>query len=222
MPQITKKCKICEKIFSFFPSRRQKFCSLSCSFKKGKRKPICLKVCEGCKRTFEVYPYRKSSARFCSRRCLGSVLIKKFWKNSSYRKKVINSRKWYKHSKETKEKLSIYRKNNPVIVSGKNHWSWKGGISSLPGYNSFLTRRRRYRKRVNGGSHSFEEWMFLKKINRFTCLRCKKREPEIKLTEDHITPVSKGGSDNIENIQPLCRSCNSMKNNKEIKYAMVL
>jgi len=56
-----------------------------------------------------------------------------------------------------------------------------------------------------------EEWKELKKKYNYTCLMCGKKEPEIKLSIDHIIPVSEGGTNWIENIQPLCRSCNSKK-----------
>jgi hypothetical protein len=44
--------------------------------------------------------------------------------------------------------------------------------------------------------------------------RCKKCGSIRNLTLDHIIPVSKGGGDTIENLQVLCRSCNSKKNDK--------
>lgn len=40
------------------------------------------------------------------------------------------------------------------------------------------------------------------------CEYCKTKE---NLTVDHIKPVSKGGSDNIENLQCLCWLCNRKK-----------
>lgn len=66
-----------------------------------------------------------------------------------------------------------------------------------------------------GGKFTEEEWINLKRSCRFRCLKCGKRK---KLFPDHVKPVSKGGSSNIDNIQPLCGTCNSVKNNKFIDY----
>jgi 5-methylcytosine-specific restriction endonuclease McrA len=44
-----------------------------------------------------------------------------------------------------------------------------------------------------------------------TCVYCGNVEP---LTADHVIPLSKGGSNNIDNILPVCKSCNSSKKDK--------
>ena len=78
--------------------------------------------------------------------------------------------------------------------------------------------RRKARLRQNGGLHSRGEWETLKAQYNWTCPSCHRSEPEIQLTKDHIISVFNGGSDNIENIQPLCKSCNSSKRSKNIRY----
>jgi len=83
----------------------------------------------------------------------------------------------------------------------------------------FTNMRYRARKRNAEGSHTFGEWELLKKQYGCICPACGKSEPEIKLTEDHIIPLSKGGSDYIENIQPLCVKCNTRKHARIIIYS---
>ena len=38
------------------------------------------------------------------------------------------------------------------------------------------------------------------------------------LTVDHVVPLSLGGGNGIDNIQPLCQNCNSSKGKGTIRY----
>jgi 5-methylcytosine-specific restriction endonuclease McrA len=73
---------------------------------------------------------------------------------------------------------------------------------------SHLKSRRYARERNAIGSHTLQEWEDLKIEFNNRCAFCRGKK---KLTKDHIIPLSEGGTDYIDNIQPLCRNCNSRK-----------
>jgi 5-methylcytosine-specific restriction endonuclease McrA len=62
------------------------------------------------------------------------------------------------------------------------------------------------------GSFTGKEWKSLVAKFDGRCVCCGKTPA--KLTADHVVPVSRGGTNYIANIQPLCAPCNSSKHNR--------
>ena len=73
--------------------------------------------------------------------------------------------------------------------------------------------RRKLREAGTEGSHTAEQMLNKLNVQCGECLYCRK-DITGSYTVDHIIPISKGGTDWIENIQLLCKSCNSRKHNK--------
>lgn len=75
--------------------------------------------------------------------------------------------------------------------------------------------KRRAAKLAGGGQHTPEQWARLRDWFGARCLCCGATD---RLTMDHVVPLIAGGTNTIENLQPLCHSCNSRKQNKTIDY----
>lgn len=76
-------------------------------------------------------------------------------------------------------------------------------------------QRRRMSIQSSGTDYTVDEWTNLCAHYDYRCLACGEQKP---LTADHIVPLSRGGSNSIDNIQPLCHRCNSIKHTKVIDY----
>ena len=50
----------------------------------------------------------------------------------------------------------------------------------------------------------------------FTCVYCGGQSPQVVLECDHVTPVSKGGSDTMDNLVTACSDCNRGKSAKDV------
>jgi 5-methylcytosine-specific restriction endonuclease McrA len=163
------------------------------------------KQCIKCKEWKEVGDFRigRGVCRACNRAYTQKWREENRDRNSVYKhsdRNRANSRAYYHRNKDrAKANAKQYRQLNKDKVNAKTH-------------------RRRAKKKGNGGSFTSLEWRSLCRKYRYRCLRCGKREPDIKLTVDHVLPIQFGGTNTIDNIQPLCGECNTSKGPRHIDY----
>lgn len=153
------------------------------------------------------------------------------WQRNNPERTSAAIREW---NTRNPDKVRTYRKND-----NKKQWEKIKGDPILS--ENYYTQRKRYPSYTNrknkqkisleaakakrhlrkarifggGGSYTQEEWLTLCGQCDNICLCCKEKKP---LTIDHVIPLSRGGTNSIDNIQPLCRECNSRKGPETIDY----
>lgn len=145
------------------------------------------------------------------------------YRTANQDKLKAEKKEWYKKNRtqvlkrvksnatQNREKILAYQSDYYLNNADKVKANVAAYRQANPEKKSHLENRRRARKFSNGGSHTLEELQ--EKFSRLgnVCYYCKQAKP---LTVDHDIPLSRGGTDNIENVLPACRSCNSKKNAK--------
>lgn len=76
-------------------------------------------------------------------------------------------------------------------------------------------RNQRAKRKLADGNFTRQEWLDLLDFYEGVCLACGSSEA---VSADHVVPLAVGGSNTIDNIQPLCKPCNSKKHTKTIDY----
>lgn len=92
------------------------------------------------------------------------------------------------------------------------------GVEARSQSRELLNRDKRRARMANSkalGTHTEEQWTALVDFCGRKCVKCSLPESTDK---DHIKPVYQGGSDAIDNLQPLCASCNASKGAEAIDY----
>jgi 5-methylcytosine-specific restriction endonuclease McrA len=97
-----------------------------------------------------------------------------------------------------------YRRAHPELSNASSR-RWE---AKHPELKAQYQATRYARRHGNGGSHTLAEWRTTCALFNNCCAYCGKAKP---LSRDHDIPLSRGGRDDITNIIPACRSCNSSK-----------
>lgn len=121
--------------------------------------------------------------------------------------------RWIRENKDAhRHMVRQYYQRNRDLAKKRNILWRQDNIELWRSYG----RNRRARKLNAEGTYSSSEWIDLCTKTGHRCLSCGAQG--ILLTVDHIIPLSKGGSNSISNLQPLCKACNSSKGVKTIDY----
>lgn len=196
--------------------------------------------CERCGAETPLAKHTGKPRRFCSQKCSHAAWVDE---NRDRRKEHLKKydssehgrqrrKRWEKENEEdqrqykknqyakNREKRLLQateyaKKNRESVHKYKLAWqkTEKGRKASLQS-----TRRRIARKMNATGSHTIDEFYEICAEHEDHCLMCLKKFERKELSIDHVVPLSCGGSDSSDNLQPLCRVCNATKGTLTVDF----
>jgi len=114
----------------------------------------------------------------------------------------------YKERKAASKK--IWRAKNINKVKEQDKKRMKEWVKKNPGRHRANCAKHYGLELAAEGPYTGDQWQKLLSLCGNKCLKCGATD---NIEADHIIPLSKGGSNMIDNIQPLCKSCNCSKYN---------
>ena len=99
---------------------------------------------------------------------------------------------------KNKELMRQWRRKNPELSRA---------------YSAVCRARKRFP--IDAPFFTADEWIALCRKYNYQCVCCRR---ELGLSPDHVVPVTKGGTNTIDNIQPLCVYCNMGKGVSDRDY----
>ncbi len=105
-------------------------------------------------------------------------------------------------------KRDYYERNRVEIISRSRRWA-ENNPDRVKMAKANNRRKRRAAKYASSGTFTAQEFKELCEKYGNRCLSC--GDTEAVLEADHVGPLTRGGLDDIGNIQPLCGYCNRRK-----------
>lgn len=112
-------------------------------------------------------------------------------------------------------KREHYERNREEIIARSEEWG-KNNAEKVRQFKANNGRKRRAAKHTSPGNFTAREFEDLCERYGNRCLCC--GVTGVVLEADHVVPLTRGGSDEIGNIQPLCGVCNRSKFVKTVDY----
>ncbi len=112
-------------------------------------------------------------------------------------------------------KRAYYEQNREEVIACSKEWA-ENNLGKVKRFKADNSRKRRAAKHTSRGNFTAKEFEELCGRYGNRCLNC--GALGVMLEADHVVPLTRGGSDDIDNIQPLCGVCNRSKFVKIIDY----
>lgn len=181
-----------------------------------------MKKCKKCGLTKSISEYYKNSTYLDGTDSTCKSCKQEYqsmWREGNREEHRAYSKSYYQDHREERIKYySNWQLSNKDRIRNNSN-TWRRNNPERMKVRRKLENARRRALIVNAdGDFTMDEWLDLKDHYGNSCLACGRSEPEIKITPDHVVPLKKGGSNSIDNIQPLCWGCNASKRIKVIDY----
>ena len=113
---------------------------------------------------------------------------------------------WKNRDKINAKRRRDWAKNSELFRARERRRYKKNRVSRIVSQRNIQARRAGARGQITS-----DQWRMLLRRHRFKCFYCAVKLSPSNRTLDHKIPLSRGGTNTINNVVPACRPCNNRK-----------